>query len=157
VSRPAAGGSQPGGSDRVELRALADRYARGVDRRDRAAYVGAFHPDGVLEIYRPRRTDVLAKRLEGHDELGRVTDDIGRYERTFHVVGQATYDVDGDRATGEVYCVAHHVVGDTDRVMYIRYEDEYTRRDGRWAIEVRRLRNEWNEVHAVEPAKEEPG
>ncbi len=151
MTAPAAGGSQPGGHDpdRVALRALADQYARAVDRRDRAAYVGAFHPDGVLEIYRARQPDVLARRVNGHDELGRVTDAIARYERTFHLVGQSTYDVDGDRATGEVYCIAHHLDGATDFVMYIRYEDEYTRRDGRWAIQVRRLRNEWNEVHAV--------
>ncbi len=147
---PTAGGSQPGDSDRAALRALADQYAIAVDRRDRAAYVGAFHPDGVLEIYRPRQLDVLARRVSGHDELGRVTEAIARYERTFHLVGQSTYDIDGDRATGEVYCIAHHLDGDTDFVMFIRYEDEYTRRDGRWAIEVRRLRNEWNEVHAVE-------
>ena len=91
-----AGGSQPEESAGRACAALADQYARAVDRRDRAAYVGAFHPDGVLEIDRAPQPDVLARRVSGHDELGRVTEAIARYERTFHFVGQSTYDVDGD-------------------------------------------------------------
>jgi SnoaL-like domain len=139
-----------------DLRSLSERYARGVDRRDPAMFVGVFHADGVLEVYHPRHTDVLARQMQGREELGRVTELIKRYERTFHLLGQSSYDVDGDSAVGEVYCVAHHISSidgeDTDRVMYIRYEDEYRYRDGRWGIQRRRLRNEWEELRAVVPS-----
>ena len=34
---------------------------------------------------------------------------LDRYEHTFHQIGQQTVVLDGDRASGETYCLAHHV------------------------------------------------
>jgi ketosteroid isomerase-like protein len=42
-----------------------------------------------------------------------VFDDLNRYEATTHFNGQSTIDLDGDRATGESYCLAHHLEGFT--------------------------------------------
>ena len=93
-------------TDQLALRALAERYAAGVDRRDRDLFLSAFHADGVLVLLdRADPTQVTATR-RGHAELGDVTELIARYDKTFHFIGNARYEVDGDRATGEVYCVA---------------------------------------------------
>jgi|SRR5689334_9812936 len=140
-------------TDQLALRALADRYAAGVDRRDRDLFLSAFHADGVLVLLdHADPTQVFATR-RGHDELGAVTELIARYDKTFHMIGNARYEVDGDRATGEVYCVAHHLTtdrhGGTDYVMMIRYLDTYTRREGRWGIEERRLVTDWTELRTA--------
>jgi hypothetical protein len=143
----------PAVTDQVALRALAERYAAGVDRRDRALFLSAFHADGVLVLLdRADPTQVAATR-RGHAELGDVTELIARYDKTFHFIGNSRYEVDGDRATGEVYCVAHHLDtarhGGTDYVMMIRYLDTYTRRDGRWGIDERRLVTDWTELRTA--------
>jgi hypothetical protein len=66
-----------------------------------------------------------------------------------HMLGQSMYEQDGDRATGEVYCLAHHLDpalnGPSNYVMYMRYEDRYRRVDGQWRIETRRVNIDWTD------------
>ena len=115
------------------LRALATGYAASVDRRDAEGLVALFHPEGTLVVRRPGRDEHV---IAGPERLARVTSDIARWTRTLHVLGQSTHEIDGDRATGETYCVAHHfgVADDPHRhdVLYIRYQEECRRDDGRW-------------------------
>jgi hypothetical protein len=46
--------------------------------------------------------------LEGRDALTPVFADLNRYDTTTHFNGQSTVTIDGDRATGESYTIAHH-------------------------------------------------
>ena len=68
-------------------------------------------------------------------------------------MGNARYELDGDRATGEVCGMAHHLTpdrhGGTDFVMLIRYLDTYERRRGRWAISERHVLTDWTEVRTA--------
>jgi hypothetical protein len=140
------------------LRALAARYARAVDRRDADLFVSVFHPDGTLEVFRPGE-EAPASVLTGHDALRPVTENMKRYAVTFHFLGQSDYVfLSPDRASGEVYCVAHHLspgagpAGETtDRVMYIRYQDDYRLGDdGEWRIASRRLHSDWIDIHPIQ-------
>jgi hypothetical protein len=148
---PRAGGAP----DRLQIQDLAFRYASGVDRRDPALFVSAFSPAGTLRVPRPGPDgeEVVSTRT-GHEELGRVPGMLDRYDRTFHFVGNHRCDIQGDAATGEVYCTARHLTrseaGDTDFVMLIRYLDRYRRDpEGRWLIEDRLVRVDWSELHTV--------
>jgi SnoaL-like domain len=85
---------------------------------------------------------------------------IKRYPKTYHVLGQSTYEIDGDVATGEVYCMAHHLTPDpgadppagTNYVMFIRYDDEYRAgADGEWRIADRRVLIDWTETRVANP------
>lgn len=140
------------------LRSLAASYAAGVDRRQRDLFLSAFHPGATLAVHRPRaQPDDEPQFMRGHAELGRVVELIARYPMTFHLLGQARYEVDGDRASGEVYCVAHHYApgdeGARDHVMYIRYDDVYSRdHGGPWKIDRRDVRTDWTETRQVTDA-----
>jgi hypothetical protein len=125
--------------DEAQLRRLAVSYARGVDRRDRALFLSAFHPDATLTLH-------SGKVLRGHDEIGRVTESVKRYGTTFHFLGQSAYEPPDDgldppgTARGEVYCIAHHwTEGWPTVIMYIRYQDVYRQDDAGWLITSRRL------------------
>ena len=65
---------------------------------------------------------------------------LARYHRTCHGVGATDYVVDGDRATGTVRTVAHHLAaagptgGGTATVWYLPYDDEYRRTTAGWRI-----------------------
>jgi SnoaL-like domain len=144
-----------GGPDRLEILDLAYRYASGADRRDPALFVSAFSPGGTLRVARtgPDGEEVVSTRT-GHEELGRVPGMLERYDRTFHFVGNHRCDIQGDEATGEVYCTARHLTraatGDTDFVMLIRYLDRYRREpDGPWLIDDRLVQVDWSELHTV--------
>jgi hypothetical protein len=140
-------------ADRLALRALADTYAAGVDRRDRELFVSAFHPDATLYVHAPGDPDTVTGTRHGHDELGEITTLIARYDRTYHFVGNARYELDGDHGTGEVYGMAHHLTpdrhGGTDYVMLMRYLDTYSRRDGAWRIDERHCLTDWTEVRTA--------
>jgi len=140
-------------ADRLALRALGEQYAWAVDRRDPDALLAVFHPDGALVLLDQADPTIVTATRRGHDELADITKLIARYDKTFHFVGTARYEVDGDRATGEVYCLAHHLTsnrhGGTDFVMLIRYQDTYSRRDGIWAFDERRLITDWTETRTA--------
>jgi hypothetical protein len=141
---------------RAELRALAERYASGVDHREVDTLLGAFHADATLAVYSPPDADFPRSLREGHEGIGGIPAFLEVYARTFHLLGQSIYNIGDGVATGEVYCVAHHLVpnghGGTDRVMYIRYEDTYRPgADGAWKIALRRVMVQWTETRAVNP------
>ena len=137
------------------LRTAPARYAAGVDRRDTALFLSAFEPDGVLWIAPRGGPGSEPRVLRGHGELSQVIERIGRYDRTFHVVGQTLMQGTGDStARAETYCVAHHWLTDGDRlgdtVLYIRYEDAYRLGDdGEWRFTERRLHEDGREARDV--------
>jgi hypothetical protein len=117
------------------LRSLSESYARGIDRRDRELYVGPFLAVGQVVIHQPAQSGENANA------------------KTDRVLGQSTYEVEGDHAGGEVDCIAHHLTpdhhGGTNHVMCNRHEDVHRRHEGRWGIETRRVRGDWTEVRAA--------
>ena len=136
------------GAIQSQLRGLAVQYACGVDRRDPDMYAGAFLDDGILVVHRAGEPPEDGARRQGTAALREVTEHIKQYYKTMHFCGQSLYEMDGDVPTGEVYCIAHHILerdGEwVDRIMYIRYQDRYGQRaDGSWAIAERHLWNDW--------------
>src|SRR4051794_21277690 len=107
---------------RSELRSLAERYALGVDRRDDVdGFVALFLPDAVISIHDPSES-TEPRQIKGAARLARIPESIKRYAKTFHMLGQSVYDIGEREATGEVYCIAHHLTADqhggTDYVMF---------------------------------------
>ena len=136
----------------LELRSLAERYAHSVDRRDVATFVALFHDDAAIAIHDPSESNE-PRELRGIERLAKIPEVIERYPKTFHLLGQSTYTIGDDEATGEVYCVAHHLTpdahGGTNYVMYIRYADTYRREDGGWRIATRRVNVDWTDQRAA--------
>ena len=142
-----------GAEARRELKMLADQYARAVDRRDAPLLLDVFHADARLRVYNPAESEQPRTDLRGHDQLQRVTHSIASYAKTYHFVGNASYNVAGSEARGEVYCIAHHLTtgaaAATDYVMYIRYLDTYRRDGDRWKILDRRVLVDWTESRSA--------
>ena len=140
---------------RAELWSLSVRYARTVDRRDSEGFLDVFLPDAVLTMHVPAGAGA-STTYRGRDDLTRIPVRMAeRYLATFHHLGQADYDVSGHAAEGEVYCVAHHLMGGpeefTDYVMHIRYGDRYSLSGSRWYIAERRVQVDWTETRPAHP------
>jgi len=143
--------------DELALRRLSALYAAGADRPEAEAYAGVFLPDARLQVYRLPDVDTPVSVMTGHGELATVPGLLRkRYARTFHFLGQGVYEIGDDEATGEVYCLAHHLTADrhggTSYVMHMRYQDAY-RRDGQgdWKIAERVAFIDWTETRAANP------
>jgi SnoaL-like domain len=134
---------------------LSRRYAAAADRRDVDRFLSVFAPEGQMSLCTGPDPYEVVRVISGPEELAAVPPRLARYDRTFHFLGQAGYDVDGDRASGEVYCIAHHLTvgpsGAQNKVMYIRYSDEYVAGPaGGWRIVHRRVHVDWTEVRAAD-------
>jgi hypothetical protein len=76
---------------------------------------------------------------------------VASYAATTHFNGQRTLALDGDRATGESYCLAHHLSNGRDgqrtmMIAAIRYLDTFVKLDGGWLFAERRLMVDWTET-----------
>ena len=91
--------------------------------------------------------------LRGREALTPVFDDLNRYEATTHFNGQSTVAVDGNRATGESYTIAHHVFIEEGArkimIASLRYLDTFAKIDGRWFFAERKLTLDWSETRSL--------
>ena len=91
----------------------------------------------------------------GRDALAPVFAGLNRYHTTTHFNGQSVIRIEGDRATGESYCIAHHltVEGDSRTLMLasIRYLDQLVKQRGAWLFAERKLTVDWTETRASNP------
>lgn len=142
----------PSLEDRVALRDLVEAYARCADRVDGDGLAALFMPEGVLRIVN-RGSEATPRVRTGREEIATAIKGLDRYVATFHMVGNHYVTVDGDTGTGEAYCIAHHIIGDSgeqvDHVMMIRYQDQYMRQPDGWKLAVRELRVDWTEERTV--------
>ena len=148
-----------GGEDVRALAELSTAYAAAADDRDGDALASLFLPDGVLMVP-DVPTDLRPVLTRTGAAIRQIPNRLSRCARTFHQTTDHRFEVDGDRATGEVRCVAHHVVAHNpddpvvtgagnDTVWFIRYRDRYVRTDGGWRIERRELHLQWVEERPV--------
>lgn len=142
--------------ERLALRALVDSYAQTVDAREADRFAGLFAADGELVVFEPEE-DEPSISWRGPDELREVMRLLSSYSTTFHLMANHTCEVDGDSATGEVYCLAHHLTEEgseaDNTLMVIRYRDRYTKVDGAWRFKRRDVLRQWTEHHAAERAR----
>lgn len=135
-------------ADRVALRYLVEGYAHGCDTRDADVLRACFADGATLTVHWSGRDATTMTFPEGAEHIAR---NLARYDRTLHVVGNHRAEVDGDDATGIVYCFAHHITGTDDHVMAIRYHDTYRRTPDGWRITERHLHEDWTEARTVTP------
>jgi SnoaL-like domain len=149
----------PPADDVTALTALALGYAAAVDTLDGPTFADLFTEDGELWVPDPRTGFAPTVVRSGRTRLERIPSGLAAYHRTHHAVWSATYGIDGDRATGEVAGVAHHLApdeeegatGGTDTVWYLRYADDCVRSGGRWLLARRTLHLTSIEERRIDP------
>jgi SnoaL-like domain len=135
-------------ADRLAIRNLVDAWAHCADRRKPDQQAALFTPDGTVIVYMgDPATSEPVQLLKGHAELAEAFTVLDGYDATTHFTGQSTVTLDADRATGETYCLAHHLWAEdgqrTLMVMSIRYLDTFARHDGTWLFAERQLITDW--------------
>jgi hypothetical protein len=139
--------------DRLAIRELVDAYAYCADRRDAAGQMAPFTGDTDFQVYMDSRDPAPTQHLRGRAALAPVFDELNTYQATMHFNGQSTTLLDGDRASGVAYCLAHHVkVESSERslmIAAIRYLDTYVKQDHIWYFSQRKLVVDWTETRAL--------
>jgi hypothetical protein len=142
-------------ADRLAIRELFDAYAHCADRRDAESQKALFTEDTHFAVYMKGPGTKPSQELAGREALTPVFADLIRYEATMHFNGQSTIEIDGDRATGESYCIAHHLYTEdgTRKLMvaWLRYLDVFLKVGGAWLFAERELYVDWTETRQSAP------
>jgi hypothetical protein len=142
-------------ADRLAIRELIDAYAHCADRRLADEQKSLFTEDTQFVVYMEGQGSEPTQVLDGREALTPVFEDLNRYQTTQHFNGQSTIWLDGNRATGESYCIAHHLfTEDGERKLmlaHLRYRDTFVKLDGAWLFAERNLYVDWIETKASHP------
>jgi hypothetical protein len=142
-------------ADRLAIRELFDAYARCADTRDAEGQKALFTTDTRFSVYMDGPGSETSYVLEGREALSPVFDDLNRYHATMHFNGQSSVSLEGNRATGDSYTIAHHVfTADGSRQMmvaWLRYLDTFTKIDQTWYIAERQIILQWSETRPLGP------
>lgn len=124
--------------DRQAIRAVIDRYGRGVDRQDRECLLSCYHPgasdDHGMFVGPP--ADFFDWLMPSHLHLFRTHQ---------HIVTNHVCELDGDIAHSETYYMfaGMTVAGNQLSLSGGRYIDRLEKRDGEWKIAARKCLVEW--------------
>ena len=141
-------------ADRIAIRELVEAYAHCADRRDAKGQMSLFTPDTHFVVFMNAKDPKPSMELHSREALAPVFADLNKYHATTHFVGQSTIcKLTSDRATGEAYCLAHHVTvdGEKRRLMLasLRYLDTFVKLNGAWLFSERLLYVDWTEERTL--------
>jgi len=141
-------------ADRLAIRELIEAYAHCADRRDAKGQMALFTFDTHFVVYMDAKDPKPTQELQSREALAPVFDDLNRYAATQHFVGQSTIlTLTSERATGEVYTMAHHLTVDGAKrrlmVAALRYDDAFVKVDGTWLFAERKLYVDWIEERVL--------
>lgn len=129
--------------EKERIREVIARFARGIDRNDVEMVRSCFHPDGTFDHGRLSQGSVegFLTQMESWPFLW-----------TQHHLAQTMYELHGDVAFTETYCMAYHrwpadgTSPERDMTIGLRYLDRFEKREGDWKIVHRVLGWDWNRI-----------
>ena len=141
-------------ADRLAIRELVKAYAHYADRRDAKGQMALFTADTHFVVYMNAKDPTPSQELHSREALAPVFADLNQYAATMHFLGQTTIlTLTRDRATGETYCMPHHLTtNDAKRRLMIaalRYIDTFVKMDGVWLFAERQLYVDWLEERVL--------
>ena len=141
-------------ADRLAIQELVEAYAHCADRRDAKGQMSLFTADTHFVVYMNAKDPSPSQELHSREALAPVFAELNKYEATTHFVGQSTiFTLTRDRATGEAYCLAHHVTVDGGKrrlmVASLRYLDTFVKMEGAWLFAERLLYVDWIDERAM--------
>ena len=141
-------------ADRLAIRELIEAYAHFADRRYAKRQMSLFTANTRFVVYMNAKDPTPTQELHSREALAPVFAELNKYEATTHFIGQSSItSLLAERATGETYCLAHHVTVDGTKrrlmVASLRYLDTFVKIDGAWFFAERRLYVDWIDERAL--------
>jgi hypothetical protein len=142
-------------ADRVAVQELVKAYARCTDRRDAKSQMALFTADTHFAVCMDTKTLITAQEEQhSREALAPLFAELNNYEVTTQFLAQSTsFAPTRDRATEQVYCLAHHftVNGGVRRFMpaSLRFYDTFVQMAGVWLFPEPPLYVEWMEQHQL--------
>jgi len=133
--------------DRAALRALIDQISIFGDRKDFVSQTRFFSENAISETYEAGK---LLLKIEGRAAMQTAFSEfLSGFEKVYHFNGQQTIEINGDHATGNVYCliilITVHNGKTVKKIIGAIYQDEYIRENNSWLVAKRSGSFEWQD------------
>ena len=133
--------------DTIALRRLVDTFSILADRKEARKQAELFTANATVETYVDGK---LTSKLNGREEIGsRFESFLKNFDLVYHFNGQHLASIQGNRATGDLYCLVYLFGTDNGKRIKTsigaRYNDEYVRENGKWLISKRTSFFDWRE------------
>ncbi len=136
-------------ADKLEIMDLIYRYCRSMDRMDHEQGYAIWHEDGTAD-YGPG-----VFQGTGRGFVDWVCESHKHVDMHSHQITNVVIEVDGDKAGSEAYCIAtlrsERDGKHTQLMVWNRYIDQWSKRDGRWGIDHRYTIMDFDEVREITP------
>jgi len=136
-------------ADRAQITELLYRYCRSMDRMDAELGYTIWHEHATADYegyYRGSGRGFIDAACATHRKMLAHS----------HQISNILIELDGDRAASETYAVGTLRLMKRDRLrqltMWVRYIDQWSRRDGRWGIDKRMQVTDFDEIRTVTAA-----
>lgn len=133
--------------DKAALKTLVDTFSMLADRKDVANQVLLFTENATVSNYSDSQ---LGSSFQGRKEIGNAFSGfLANFETVYHINGQQTVELQGDRATGVAYCLVILISEENGKRIKntsgVTYNDEYVRDRGEWLISKRVSHFTWRD------------
>jgi SnoaL-like domain len=136
-------------ADKQEIADLIYRYCRSMDRMDHEQGYAIWHEDAIVD-YGPD-----GFQGTGREFIDWVCETHKQLDAHSHQVTNIVIELDGDKAASEAYCIAtlraHRDGKHTQLMVWNRYIDQWSKRNGRWGIDKRVTVIDFDEQREVTP------
>ncbi len=137
--------------NRAELKELVDTFSILADKKDTDAQTFLFTEDAEVYTYIDGK---LITELKGKDEIGKAFKDyLSLFETVYHINGQQTVNINGDKADGISYCQVVLIrVENGNKIMLMQgvyYNDKYANINGKWLISKRTSNFVWSDNRII--------
>lgn len=132
-------------ADRMELKNLVDTFSVLADQKNTEAQKWLFTEDAVVDSYVGNQKGMsLVGRENIRNAFGAY---LALFDIVYHINGQQTVKIEGDKATGTAYCQVVLIGDENGKKMIttqgVYYDDEYVRQGGKWLIKHRTSHFTW--------------
>ena len=133
--------------DRIALKNLVDTFSILADRKEVQQQTLLFTEDAMVESVSGGQ---LTSTLKGRKQIGETFSNfLYLFETVYHLNGQQTLTLNGDKATGISYCYVV-LIGTENEKKYktelgVYYQDEYVRVGKKWLIAHRKSTFSWRD------------
>ena len=120
--------------DQLALKKLVDTFSNLADVKDTKAQMDLFTDDAEVIS----KVDGKTFKTKGKKDIEKsFADYLALFDVVYHLNGQQTVEIDGDKATGISYCFVTLIGNGKKNQSGVRYNDTYVKEKGKWLIKKR--------------------